>query len=225
MEVLDLPLLEYEQALKLQFTLRDRRIADEISDILIVLEHPPVITLGRSGNMSNLRVSKTVLNSEGIAFFHSSRGGDITYHGPGQIIGYPILDIKPYGFDLRRHLWRIEEVLIDTLKAWSIEGSRRDRCTGVWVGEEKIGSIGLHIKRGVTMHGFSLNVNPTMEHLSLIYPCGIRDNPMTSMEQLLETKISNGEVRSQIVTSFGNIFHVNMTRSKSSLVLPDLNIV
>ena len=209
-QVLDLGLVDYQSALDLQTDLRDRRIAGEIPDTLVLLEHPPVITLGRSGNMENILVPESELTDRGIQFFHANRGGDVTYHGPGQIVGYTIMDLTSHGIDLRKHLWKLEEVLIRALEGLGVGGRRREGLTGVWVGENKIASIGIHVKRWVTMHGFALNVSPDMEHISLIYPCGIKDAAMTSVEKILGRPVSRSDVLSALREAFGQVFGLRL---------------
>ena len=208
--VLDLGLVDYQSALDLQTDLRDRRIAGEIPDTLVLLEHMPVITLGRSGNMENVLVPESKLAERGIQFFHANRGGDVTYHGPGQIVGYTIMDLTRHGTDLRKHLWKLEEVLIRALEGLGVGGIRREGVTGVWVGENKIASIGIHVRRWVTMHGFALNVSPDMEHISLIYPCGIKDAPMTSVEKILGIPVSQADVRRALKEAFGQVFGLRL---------------
>ena len=208
--VLDLGLVDYQSALDLQTDLRDRRIAGEIPDTLVLLEHLPVITLGRSGNMENILVPESELAERGIHFFHANRGGDVTYHGPGQIVGYTIMDLTRHGTDLRKHLRKLEEVLIRALEGLGVGGIRREGVTGVWVGENKIASIGIHVKRWVTMHGFALNVSPDMEHISLIYPCGIKDAPMTSVEKILGMPVSQAHVRRALKKAFGQVFGLRL---------------
>ena len=208
--VLDLGLVDYQSALDLQTDLRDRRIAGEIPDTLVLLEHLPVITLGRSGNMENILVPESELADRGIQFFHANRGGDVTYHGPGQIVGYTIMDLTRHGTDLRKHLWKLEEVLIRALEGLGVGGRRREGVTGVWVGENKIASIGIHVKRWVTMHGFALNVSPDMEHLALIYPCGVKDAPMTSVEKILGRPVSRANVRRALKEAFGQVFGLRL---------------
>ncbi len=208
--VLNLGTLGYEDALDLQVSLRDQRIARSIPDTLVLLEHPPVITVGRSGNTENVLVSDAVLKGNGIELYHTNRGGDVTYHGPGQLVGYTILDLKPYGLDIRLHLRRIEEVVIQALKAFDIPGTRVPGATGVWVKDEKIASIGLHIKRWVTMHGFALNLQPQLHHFSFINPCGIRDKSMTSMARLLGRPVEQSLVRKELAAAFGVVFGLDL---------------
>ena len=215
--VSDLGLVEYQAAMDLQTELRDRRLAGHVPDTLILLEHPPVITLGRSGNMDNILVPESELIRRGIQFFHSNRGGDVTYHGPGQIVGYPIMDLTLHGTDLRKHLWKLEEVLIRALNALNVLGTRREGNTGVWIGENKIASIGIHVKRWITSHGFALNVCPNMEHLSLIHHCGITDAPMTSVQNVLSIPVSLRDARLALKEAFASVFNLTYVLPSQSL--------
>ena len=206
--LINLGTVDYQVALDLQVSLRDRRIAGVIPDTLVLLEHPPVVTIGRSGNRSNVLVPDGHLAEHGIQLWHANRGGDVTYHGPGQLVGYTIIDLRPYGVDLRAHLRRLEQVIIQALDAFGIRAERNQACTGVWVGDEKIASIGLHVKRWVTMHGFALNLQPNLEHFSLIYPCGLRDKAVTSVERLLGYPIDPMQARKALAQAFGNLFRL-----------------
>lgn len=214
LQVLDMGLVEYQAALDLQTDLRDRRIAGRVPDTLILLEHPPVITLGRSGSLANVLVPESELSDRGIPLIHANRGGDVTYHGPGQVVGYPIMDLTRHGTDLRKHLWKLEEVLIRALASLGVVGARRNGETGVWVAREKIASIGIHVKRWVTMHGFALNVAPNFDHLSLINHCGIADAPMTSIQNILAHPVPPNQVRHALANSFAQLFGLTpVTRS------------
>ena len=208
LQVYDLGPVEYKAALDLQTELRDRRIAGDVPDTLLLLEHPPVITLGRSGNLDNVLVPESELSDLGIQFIHANRGGDVTYHGPGQVVGYAIMDLTQHGTDLRKHLRKLEEVLIRALESLGVAGIRRDGETGVWVAQNKIASIGIHAKRWVTMHGFALNVAPNFHHLSLINHCGITDAPMTSIEKVLSSPVPPHQVRQALKNSFSQVFNL-----------------
>lgn len=175
-------------------------------DILLLLEHPPVITLGRRGQESHLLTAPADLESMGLAVFHTGRGGDVTYHGPGQLIGYPIVDLQPLNRDLHLYLRRLEEMLIDTLAAFAITGRRVEGKTGVWVGEKKIASIGVGVRQWVTWHGFALNVSEQTAGFSHIVPCGLTGVAMTSMEQLLGRRIALSEVEEQLIPAFAKVF-------------------
>ena len=220
LQVYNLGLVDYQAALDLQTDLRDRLIAGQIPDTLLLLEHTPVITLGRSGNLANVLVSESELSARGIQFIHTNRGGDVTYHGPGQIVGYAIMDLTRHGTDLRKHLWKLEEVLLCTLASLGITGTRRDGETGVWVARNKIASIGIHVKRWVTMHGFALNVAPDFNHLSLINHCGITDAPMTSIQNLLARPVPPPHVHHALINSFSQVFNLAPTNSPNPLPLP-----
>ena len=181
LDIYELGTVPYEKALLYQENLLARRIKEEIPDSLILLEHPPTITTGRKGNTEYLLVREEYLRKHGISFIHSSRGGDITFHGPGQIVGYPILNLKNHGMDIRRHMRTIEEMIIRTLEDFNIEGRRIDGVTGVWVKRSKIASIGIAIRKWVTYHGFALNVSTNLDYFDLILSCGITDVRVTSM--------------------------------------------
>ncbi|MBI2847057.1 MAG: lipoyl(octanoyl) transferase LipB [Chloroflexi bacterium] len=200
----------YDKALALQDSIREMRVAGKIPDTLILLEHPPVITLGRSGNMENILVPSETLAALGVSLSPTSRGGDVTYHGPGQLVGYPILDLSGYGQDVHSYLRAVEEVLIQALADFGIRAGRVAGLTGVWVDNKKIAAIGIHIRRWVTMHGFALNVNPNLSHFSLIHPCGIKDRPVTSMAQLLSHDVDMNLVRESVIHSFSRVFGIEM---------------
>jgi lipoyl(octanoyl) transferase len=179
-----------------------------ISDTLLLLEHPPTVTIGRSGSMENLLVSKERLTQEGITLFFIERGGDVTFHGPGQLVGYPIMDLSSRGKDIQRYVRDIEEVLIRTLSDFSINAARDEQHAGVWVGNEEIAAIGLSVRRWVTMHGFALNVNPNLEHFSYINPCGFPDRRATSMAQILGHEIAMDGVTGCLLTHFSRVFDI-----------------
>src|ERR1051326_2418458 len=172
--------IDYGRALELQQQLVDGRKQGLIPDQLLLLEHPHVITLGRNGQMANLLANEEVLLRAGIAFYPTDRGGDITYHGPGQLVGYPILDLREWKRDVGAYVRAIEQVIIDTLADYGISGGRIPKLTGVWVEGRKIAAIGVHISRWVTSHGFALNVSTDLSYFGYIVPCGLT-RPVTSM--------------------------------------------
>ena len=180
-------LMPYEAALALQADLVAARKADTIPDTLMLLQHPPVITLGVKVRQSRDHVLATDqdLEARGIALFESGRGGDVTYHGPGQLVGYPILDLKPDRMDAHRYVRDLEEVLIGVCADFGVAAARTPGLTGVWVGEEKVAAIGVRMSRWVTSHGFALNVTTNLDHFGLIVPCGISDRGVTSLERIL----------------------------------------
>ena len=186
----DLGLINYKMAWDLQHQLWSKRVNDELPDMLLILEHPHVITLGRRGNRSHLIASPEVLETMKIPVFHVERGGDVTYHGPGQMVVYPILDLKEYGYRLVRYIGQLEEVILRVLKDFGIEGKRDPLNRGVWVNGEKIASVGVAIKRWISFHGFSLNYETDLKYFELINPCGLEGKKMTTMAKTLGTGIS-----------------------------------
>lgn len=208
LDIYELGTVPYEKALEYQESLLAKRIAEKIPDSLILLEHPPTITTGRKGNTGNLLVRKEYLEKHGVSFIHASRGGDITFHGPGQIVGYPILNLKNHEMDIRKHLRSIEEVIIRTLGDFEIEGRRIDGVTGVWVKRSKIASIGIAIRKWVTYHGFALNVSTNLDYFELILSCGITDVRITSIGSWLgnEESIEMDDVVRSVIKNFMGVF-------------------
>ena len=212
MDVKRLGIIGYQEALDLQRELVERRRNDEIPDQLLLLEHPPVITLGVKARSSRLHVleSDEGLAAKGVGLFETGRGGDVTYHGPGQLVGYPIFNLKPDRCDVHQYVRDLEEALIRTVASFGIAGRRIKGLTGVWVGpdggEEKLAAIGVRISRWITSHGFALNVNTRLEHFGLIVPCGITDRGVTSMERLLGRTVSMDEVSAGVVAAFRDVF-------------------
>ncbi|MXW43908.1 MAG: lipoyl(octanoyl) transferase LipB [Candidatus Dadabacteria bacterium] len=208
LDIYELGTVPYEKALEYQENLLAKRIAEEIQDSLILLEHPPTITTGRKGNTENLLVREEYLKKHGISFVYASRGGDITFHGPGQIVGYPILNLKNHGMDIRKHLRMIEEMIIRTLRDFNIEGRRIDGVTGVWVKRSKIASIGIAIRKWVTYHGFALNVSTNLDYFELILSCGITDVRITSIGSWLgnEEEVKMDDVTRSVIKNFMGVF-------------------
>jgi lipoate-protein ligase B len=196
----------YDEAWALQRRLVGERVRGEIPDTLILLEHPPVITLGRSGTHDHLLGSEAELEERGVAFVETDRGGDITFHGPGQIVGYAIVDLDARGRDLHRYLRDLETVLIRALAEFRIRAGRAQGLTGVWVEDAKVAAIGIRVSRWVTHHGFALNVDTDLSYFDLIVPCGIADGRVTSMEALLGRRIDRGDVEDALERAFGEVF-------------------
>jgi len=182
----------------------------EISDTLLVLSHPPTITFGKSGKVENLLASREELARRGIGVFFTDRGGDVTYHGPGQVVAYPIIDLRRRGRDIHRYVHELEEVVIRTLEDMSLSAHRDEGHVGVWVADEKIAAIGVRVRKWVTMHGLALNVDPVMEHFSFINPCGITDRRVTSIARLLSRHVALEEVAGLLVDQFGDVFGVGV---------------
>jgi lipoyl(octanoyl) transferase len=199
-EVRDLGRIGYPEAFALQRQLVEQRKQGRISDQLLFVEHPHVITLGRNGRMENLLANEEVLHRAGIEFHPSDRGGDITYHGPGQIVGYPIFDLREWKRDVVAYVRAIEQVVIDALAGFGIEAGRLKGCTGVWVEGKKLAAIGVHVSRWVTSHGFALNHTTDLNYFQYIVPCGLT-KPVASMREL-GSVASREEVISALVESF-----------------------
>jgi len=208
--VIDIDLIEYRRTWDFQREVVAAKVKSDLPDILILVEHNPVITLGRRGNRQHILASPEVLTAEGIQIYHVERGGEVTYHGPGQIVGYPILNLRNWHRDVSWYLFNLEEVLIRTLGDFGIEGMRNRLNRGVWVRDSKIGSIGVAITRWVTYHGFSLNVSPNMDHYSLITPCGLEGIEITSLRKLLGKEPDHRRVRSSISRHFQQVFEMEL---------------
>ena len=211
--LLHLGLEPYGPALEMQHTLVDWRQREIIGDVLLLLEHPPVITLGRRGDEAHILASPELLQREGIEVYRVERGGDVTYHGPGQLVGYPILHLPSYDLGASDYMHLLEEVIARTLADYGLVTHRREGIIGVWVGNNKIAALGVRIKRGVTFHGFALNVAPNMSHWSLIIPCGITDGGVTSMALELPKAPPISEVRARLARHFAELFNVDLVPS------------
>ena len=192
----------YKAVWDLQKEMQQQRINGNIEDTLILVEHDPVYTLGKNANEDHLLQSR----DESVDVFNIERGGDITFHGPGQLVGYPILDLSNYKKSVSWYMRTLEQVLIDTLIEFKIIAQRNEGLTGVWVGDEKIAALGVRISRWVTMHGFSLNVNPDLSFYDGIIPCGIFDHGVTSMEQLLGETQNSDNVKNMVIEKFNKYF-------------------
>jgi lipoate-protein ligase B len=200
----------YPEACQLQADLVDRRINDGITDSLLLLEHPPTITIGKSGKPENILASQEKLRKRGIPLFFSDRGGDVTYHGFGQLVVYPIIDLKQRDKDLHRYAYDLEEVIISTLGDFGIVATRDESHRGVWVSDKEMAAIGLRVRRWVTMHGFALNVNTNLEPFTLINPCGFTDRGATSMAALLTQEVPMAAVTERILARFSKVFNAEM---------------
>jgi lipoyl(octanoyl) transferase len=200
--------MAYAEALELQRALVEDRKADRIDDALLLVEHPHVLTLGvrGDGGRSHILATPEVLAARRVEVFETGRGGDITYHGPGQVVGYPIIDLKPDRCDVHRYVRDLEEVLIRTAADFGILGTRVNGLTGVWVGRDKLAAIGVRISRWVTSHGFALNVSTDLNYFDLIVPCGIADRGVTSIAKLIGRPVSLTEVEDRLIDHFASIF-------------------
>ena len=205
-QVLDLGLTPYGIALERQVALVEGRIRGRVPDTLILLEHPAVVTLGRAKTTANLRESPEALRARGIDYFEVSRGGDATYHAPGQLVGYPIFDLRQHGRDVLRYCRGIETALIRTLEAFRLAARAVPGKAGVWVGDRKIASLGVSLRRWVTFHGFALNVAVDLAGFQVIRPCGEDPEVMTSMESLLGCRVAMGDVRRRATAEVARVF-------------------
>ena len=214
-QVRELGRMDYGEALELQRELVAARQQGAISDQLVLLEHPHTITLGRNGRMENLLASDAALASAGISFYPINRGGDVTYHGPGQLVGYPILDLREWKRDVGAYVRAIEQAIIGALADYGISAGRIPGLTGVWVDGRKIAAIGVHIGRWVTSHGFALNVNTDLSYFQYIVPCGLA-KPVTSMAQL-GVRAGVAETARALAAHFGRVFDREMLCETSVL--------
>ncbi|MGB9773521.1 MAG: lipoyl(octanoyl) transferase LipB [Bacteroidota bacterium] len=197
----------YDTAWELQQRLFDLRRRDEIDDVLLLVEHPHIYTIGRKGNLGHILLSKNELLKRGITVRNVDRGGDVTYHGPGQLVGYPIISLCNRYHDVHRYLRELEEVLIRTVRRFGIEAVRIPGFTGVWVGDEKLAAIGVKVSDWITMHGFALNVNTDLSFFDGIIPCGIHDRGVTSMAKILGHTLNIWGVADAIEDLFAEVFH------------------
>ncbi len=205
--VWDLGLWEYRASLELQRQIVQKRKNNEVPDCLLFIDYPHTITLGRGGKAEHLLAVASELESKSVSYHETDRGGDITYHGPGQMIAYPILDLKSLRRDINWYLRSLEECIIETLVDFGIQSERVPGATGVWVGNEKIAAMGVRTSQWVTSHGVALNVNPDLDYFDLIVPCGLRSRGVTSLAVLLGSRApALQEVKSRFILHFGRIF-------------------
>jgi lipoyl(octanoyl) transferase len=215
LDVRRLGLMPYAEALALQRELVEERRAGRIGDTLLLVEHPHVLTLGvrGDGGRSHILAAADTLATRGVEVHETGRGGDVTYHGPGQLVGYPIIDLKPDRCDVHRYVRDLEQVLIRTVADFGIEAGRVEGLTGIWVGREKLAAIGVRIARWITSHGFALNVTTDLDYFSLIVPCGIADRGVTSMARLLGRPPDPSEVANRIAEHFSKLFQLQALRN------------
>ena len=208
LEVRRLGVVPYADGLALQAALVEQRKAGRIPDQLLLLQHPPVITLGAKvrGSRANVLASPSELSGAGVELFEAGRGGDVTYHGPGQIVGYPILDLRPDRCDVHRYVRDLETVMIEAAAGFGVEAARIAGLTGIWAGGDKLAAIGVRISRWITSHGFAFNVNPDLGHFGFIVPCGITDKGVTSLGRLLGRDVALEAVEDALVEAFARVF-------------------
>lgn len=211
LDVRDLGRIGYPEAFALQKELVARRIAEQIPDTLLLLEHPPVITMGKSAADEDILVEKSVLEAAGATVHRINRGGEATYHGPGQLVGYVIIHLYEKERALRSFIRNLEEVFIRVLSEYRVDADRDDAHRGVWVQDEKITAIGIAVSQRVTMHGFAFNVSTDLSHFGWIVPCGIRDRGQTSLERLLGRSVPMVEAKKTVTTAFIDVFGYTST--------------
>lgn len=211
----DLGLIDYKDAWDLQKSVHQLRVENKIDDVLFLLEHPHTYTLGKTADKENLVSDKKYLDENKISVYDIDRGGDITYHGPGQIVGYPILSLTNWKQDTHKYLRAIEEVIIKVCSEYDLQGSRDDKYTGVWLDDRKICAIGIKVSRWITMHGFAFNVNTDLKLFNGIIPCGITGKDVTSLNHEFKKEISLSEVKEKIIHHFDVIFNYDQIEFKT----------
>ncbi|HUI42308.1 MAG TPA: lipoyl(octanoyl) transferase LipB [Terriglobia bacterium] len=210
-------IVDYAAGLALQQQRVAQRKAAQIPDTLLLLEHPHVYTLGRNARRENILMPAEFLRSKGAEVFETDRGGDVTYHGPGQLVGYPIVDLAEHRRDIAWYMRSLESVFVRVAADYGVEAGRVDGATGVWVGREKLVAMGVHVSRWVTSHGFAFNVNTDLRYFDWIVPCGLRDKGVTSLSRLLGHRVEMNEVANRVTGHFGAVFSLEMERQSAEL--------
>lgn len=198
--------IDYAEAHRLQKELQGKRIRGEVSDIVLLLEHPPVLTMGRSAKAQHVVAAPELLESRGIQVHEVGRGGDVTYHGPGQLVAYPIIDLKPDRKDVRKYVASLEETMIRTCAGFGLAAGRVEGLNGAWIGDRKVGAVGVRISRWVTMHGLALNVNSDLREFEMIVPCGIQDKGVTSLSAELGRTVHVTDVFAPLARHFAELY-------------------
>ncbi len=206
MNSIDLGRRDYKDVWDMQKMLHEKRVAGDIRDTLLLVEHDHVITMGKSGKEKNVLVPMKLLAEKGVAYYEIERGGDVTYHGPGQLVGYPVFNIKEHLIGIKPFIEKLQSVVVGALAAFGIKAHARDKMIGVWTARGKICSIGVAVKRWVSFHGFALNVNTDLTYFNMINPCGLHDVRMTSMRAVTGGDIDMGDVKKHVVEQFTRVF-------------------
>lgn len=210
MNVVDLGREDYKIVWDVQKKIHQKRVCNEVDDTFLLVEHNPVVTMGKSGKDQHLLLPQKLLQEKGIAYYEIERGGDVTFHGPGQLIGYPIMNVKEGLAGIRPYIERLEETIIAALADFAIAATTKDKMIGVWTEAGKICSIGVAVKRWVSFHGFALNVNTDLSYFDLIVPCGLQNVKMTSMQELKQQHIQLDRVKKSVIRNFGKVFGVTI---------------
>ena len=219
MWVINAGTLSYENAWNLQNGLKKARLEERVGDTLILLQHPPTITLGRRGNEDNILVEADALKRQGIEIFVTDRGGDVTFHGPGQLVGYPIISLKEHGLSVSHYMKRLEDVIMRTLQDLGVIAKKIPHIIGIWVGEKKIASLGIRVTRGVTSHGFALNINNDLRPFEFINPCGMKGLKVTSLREVLGEDVHCTYIANVLVTHFSRVLQIGIGE-RTDLCLP-----
>lgn len=222
MEYYDLGLIDYQEAWDLQKSIMKKKYTESFNDILLLLEHPHTYTLGKTAEKKNLISSGQYLEENKISVYEIDRGGDITYHGPGQIVGYPIINLAGWKKDTHKYLRALEEVIILTCREYGITGIRDPRYTGVWVEDRKIAAIGIKVSRWITMHGFAFNINTDLNYFNGIVPCGITDKSVTSLKKELGFELNLNDVKRILLKNFAEVF--SYTEVEKGISLQELQM-
>ena len=223
----DLGFIDYKKAWDLQKDIVSNRLKGEVEDVLLLLEHPNTYTLGKTADRFNLKSSEEYLKENHISVYDIDRGGDITYHGPGQVVGYPIIDLNNWYKDTHKYLRALEEVIIKTSTEYNLFCERNPKYTGVWINDRKIAAIGIKVSRWITMHGFAFNVNTDLNLFNGIIPCGIQDKSVTSLGEELNTEVDIQEVKQKLLNNFKEIFgytNISIVNSEDLISVKALNI-
>ena len=202
--------VDYAEAHRLQKELQGQRVRGEVGDLVLLLEHPPVLTMGRSAKAQHVLVAPEVLEARGIQVHEVGRGGDVTYHGPGQLVAYPIIDLKPDRKDVRKYVASLEETMIRTCADFGLAAGRIEGLNGAWIGERKVGAVGVRISRWVTMHGLALNVNSDLRQFEMIVPCGIEDKGVTSVSAELGRTVWVADLFEPLARHFAGLYDADI---------------
>ena len=212
---MDLGRMGYREAWDIQHSIHARRVRDEIPDVLLLVEHEHVITLGKNAGTDNLKYSEAELNRLGVELYRIERGGDVTYHGPGQLVGYPIFKLRGTLAGIKRFIRNMELSLIKAMASFGIKAEISEGYPGIWVGRDKLAAIGVAVKRWVAFHGFALNVNTDLSYFDLIVPCGLKDRGVTSMEKILGRRVEMDRAKGEVIRAFSEVYNMEFSAARA----------
>ena len=216
--VSDLKTMDYEACLKLQHAVHGARVEGLLPDTLLLVEHPHVLTFGRRAHEENVLVPESALRQQGITCVHIERGGDVTYHGPGQLVAYPIFALRKSGIGVLDFMENLETIMIQVLKDYGIKGERNKRNRGVWVESKKVGFVGIAVQKGISFHGLALNISPDLKFFQLINPCGLKEVQITSMADILKREVSLSDIKARVVFHFQKIFDMTLNQQNRQMI-------